>query len=123
MENIDNMEVDLTNKEIIGKGSAGVVYEVDAISCYKKIYNKDYTSIEDQAEVLKTIKNLKLSNFCKIKDININGNGYVMGYYMPIYNNQDLDIMRLPKDYLLDSYKNIYNDILLLSKKGIYIKI
>ena len=116
-----NKEPNYNKENIIDKGSSAVIYELSNNTCYKKIYNKDYIS-EDQTKVLETIKNLKLYNFCKINDIYYNNEGKVLGYSMPIYHNVDISILSMPKDYLLDSYRNIYSDIYKLSKNLIYIK-
>lgn len=121
MENV-NRELNLDNKEIIGKGSSAIIYALDNASCYKKIYNKEYVNEDGQAIVLETIKNLKLSNFCKIKDINFNKEGNVLGYTMERYRNYNINILSMPKDYLIDSYRACYNDILKLSEKLICIK-
>ena len=120
MERLDN-EPKFNEKDIVDKGSSAVIYNLPGNSCYKKIYNKDFIS-EDQTKVLETIKNLQLYNFCKIRDIYYNDEGKVIGYSMPRYENIDITILSLPKDYLLDSYRNIYNDIMKLSEKFIFIK-
>ena len=120
MENL-NKEPKLNENDIIDKGSSAVIYELPGNTCYKKIYNNNFIS-EDQAQVLETIKNLQLYNFCKIRDIYYNDEGKVIGYSMPRYGNIDITILSLPKDYLLDSYRNIYSDIMRLSEKFIYIK-
>lgn len=116
-----NKEPKFSEKDIINKGSSSVVYSIPGNSCYKRIYNKNFVS-EDQNKVLETIKNLQLYNFCKIRDIYYDNEGKVLGYSMPKYGNIDITIVSLPKDYLLDSYRNIYNDIMKLSEKFIYIK-
>ena len=114
--------IDLTDKEIIGKGSSAVIYDLGDDTCYKKIYNKDFINQDDQITVLETIKNLKLANFCKIKNITYNENGDVVGYVIKRYENQNVDILSLPKDYLLDSYTGLYYDLYKLAENFICVK-
>ncbi len=114
--------IDLTDKEIIGKGSSAVIYDLGDDTCYKKFYNKDFINQDDQAIVLETIKNLKLTNFCKIRDITYDANGDVVGYVIKRYDNENVDILSLPKDYLLDSYRRLYYDLYKLAEHFIYVK-
>ena len=90
----------------IDNGCAGTVYDIGNNTCYKKIVHHEYTNIKDRGKILETIKNLKLYNFCRILSIDYDQDGNVIGYKMPYLHSTNMDILGLPKDYLLDSYHN-----------------
>ena len=100
-------------------GSAGVVYDIGDDTCYKKIYNHEYVNNQDCLDILKTIKNLKLYNFCRLMEIK-DKDGDIVGYTMQHIYEEDLDILTLPKDYILDSYVNLYMSMDILADNGIY---
>ena len=120
MKRIINDHINLTGKKPINHGCAGVVFDLGNGTCYKRIYNEEYTNIKDKGNILRTIKNLRLSNFCRIEEIVYDNEGYVIGYLMPIYKEDGLDVLASSKDYILDSYRNIYNGVLTLSENGIF---
>ena len=105
--------------EVLNHGSCGSVYDVGNGTCIKKIFNKDYANISDQGKVLETIKRLNLYNFCKLLKIFYNPQGNVVGYTMKKYHDDHLNILKLPKDYILDSYRNIYTSIMILAEHKI----
>lgn len=121
MENVNNSLSNLDNYKIIGKGSSAIIYDLGNETCYKKIYNKNYINEPDEKTIIERIKNLHLYNFCKINDIYYQDNR-IIGYTMPKYHNDDLDILSMPKDYILDSYRNLCDDIDKLSDNYICIK-
>jgi len=112
--------INIKGKKFIEHGCSGVVFDLGNGMCYKQIFNEENTNTSDKGNILKTINNLHLSNFCRIEEIFYDSNGYVVGYTMPIYHEEGLDVLALPKDYILDSYQNIYNGVLKLSEEGIF---
>ncbi|MBP5684797.1 MAG: hypothetical protein J6X02_06040 [Bacilli bacterium] len=122
MKRIINGVIDLTGKKQINKGCSGVVYNLGNGKCFKLIYNPEYTNIYDKGEIIKTISNYRLHNYCLIEDMQFDDEGYVLGYQMPIYQEKDAidpDILVLPKEYLIDSYRNIHTGVLKLSSNNI----
>ena len=98
-------------KKYIDEGTQGRIYDIGDNTCFKKFFNP----CVDPNGILSAIKNLKLSNFCEIKDI-IESEGYILGYTMPIYHHDPkLDILGLPKDYIIDSYHGMYDGVIKIS--------
>jgi len=103
----------------IKSGSGGVVYDVGNNTCYKKIFNHEYMNNRDGIEILNTIKNLKLFNFCKLFEI-FHDSDYIYGYTMERICEKDIDILGISKTYLLNSYTNLYMSMMILAENDIY---
>ena len=111
--------------ESIMWGTHGSVKNIDDKIC-KKVY-QDYTltTIKDHVIdrwVFNTIKDLDLDSFVKLYNYTFDSNkmqiiSYTMEYYKPYFDN----ILNISVEYFLDSFKKIYNDIIILSYNKILV--
>ena len=104
--------------EFLRHGSNGVVYDLGNNTCLKKIFNRKNINNDDQSYVINTMSKLPLRNFCKLLEI-FQEDNKVTGYLMQKYQEEDISILYVAKDYLLDSYRNLYNDMLTLAENYI----
>ena len=104
--------------EFLRHGSNGVVYDLGNNTCLKKIFNRKNINNDDQSYVINTMSKLPLRNFCKLLEI-FQEDNKVSGYLMQKYQEEDISILYVAKDYLLDSYRNLYNDMLTLAENYI----
>ena len=104
--------------EFLRHGSNGVVYDLGNNTCLKKIFNRKNINNDDQSYVINTMSKLPLRNFCKLLEI-FQEDNKVTGYTMQKYQEEDISILYVAKDYLLDSYRNLYNDMLTLAENYI----
>ena len=104
--------------EFLRHGSNGVVYDLGNNTCLKKIFNRKKINNDDQSYVINTMSKLPLRNFCKLLEI-FQEDNKVTGYLMQKYQEEDISILYVAKDYLLDSYRNLYNDMLTLAENYI----
>lgn len=104
--------------EFLRHGSNGVVYDLGNNTCLKKIFNRKNINNDDQSYVINTMSKLPLRNFCKLLEI-FQEDNKVTGYLMQKYQEEDISILYVAKDYLLDSYQNLYNDMLTLAENYI----
>ena len=104
--------------EFLRHGSNGVVYDLGNNTCLKKIFNRKNINNDDQSYVINTMSKLPLRNFCKLLEV-FQEDNKVTGYLMQKYQEEDISILYVAKDYLLDSYRNLYNDMLTLAENYI----
>lgn len=104
--------------ESLKHGSNGVVYDLGNNTCLKKIFNRKNINNDDQSYVIDTMSKLPLSNFCKLLEV-FHEDNKVTGYTMQKYQEEDISVLYIAKDYLLDSYRNLYNDMLILAENYI----
>ena len=98
------------------EGSCGSIYRISDATCLKWFNGDCYN---DQS-IIKTIRNLELTNFYKIykllyDELN-NFSGYTMKYYEP----EEFDILSMPVDYTLANLTTIAKSLTHLSAKKIY---
>lgn len=100
-------------------GSTGVVYDLGNNTCLKKIFNrKKINNDDDHSYVIDTMSKLPLRNFCKLLEV-FHEDNKVTGYLMQKYQEEDLSLLYIAKDYLLDSYRYLYYDMLTLAENYI----
>ncbi len=104
--------------EFLRHGSNGVVYDLGNNTCLKKIFNRKNINNDDQSYVINTMSKLPLRNFCKLLEV-FQEDNKVTGYLMQKYQEEDISILYVAKDYLLDSYRNLYQDMLTLAENYI----
>lgn len=111
----NKININIDNLTRIGYGCFGKVYR-DGDKAIKII--NDNAIFRPNEQSLKLIKDQKLKGFYRIKELFYNKqgdlNGYSMKYYEPFYTD-----LFFNKEYLLDSLRDIYESIKLLSKEQI----
>ena len=95
--------------EVLKHGANGVVYDLGNNTCLKEKKKKKNINNDDQSYVIETMSKLPLRNFCKLLEI-FKDDNKVTGYTMQKYQEEDISILYVAKDYLLDSYRNLYNE-------------
>lgn len=98
------------------RGSYGVIYKINDDACLKNFY---YGNVFETLNVMKDIRNLNLDNFYKIYDFLFDNNGDFCGYTMKYYQDENIDIMTMPTDYLINNLRTITNSVKRLTDKQI----
>lgn len=111
------VEFDLENMLFIGKGMFGKVYKINDNTCLK-IFGVEHKRSE---KILKKIRDLELDSYYNIYDLYHDEEKRFFGYSMKYYDNSDIDILGISKDYLLENYETMFEDIAVISKKLIEI--
>ena len=97
-------------------GTYGYVYRIDDDTCIK-LFSDDFSF---DLSIIKTVRDLKLTNFYQIYDILFDSDNHYSGYTMKYYQSEDVDIIKMPTSYTLDNLYRLYDAIEKLTKKGIY---
>lgn len=106
-----------TNNHIGKLSHSGSVFMVNNDTCVKKFTLKDGINID----TIKSINNMKLDNFYEIRRLLFDKNGSFSGYIMKYYQSAIYDILKMPSDYTLKSFNNIFKSIEKLTKEGIIV--
>ena len=111
-------DYNLNNYNMIGKGYFSEVYQISDNEVLK-VYQRPafYTAYS----VLKKLKHFDLESFYKIFKLYTDNEKRLLGYVMKYYKPENIDILTMPKDFILDNYAKMYQDMIYLSYKGIQI--
>lgn len=116
--NEKGVKVSYKEENHIGKDStSGNVYLLDDDTCLKYFKN----SKDINLDVIRLINSLKLPNFYEIKEPLFDKKGVFSGYTMKYYPVFTFDILKMPTEYTIESFSNLYKAIQKLTNCGIYI--
>lgn len=112
------VKFDLKEEDVIGKGVQSKVYKISAEKCLKKLFDDEYGNYE----ILKLIRDLKLSSYYIIYDLLFNKKGSALkAYTMKYYVSEEIDILTMPVDYTLYNFFSILDSIMILTENNVYV--
>lgn len=130
-EDGSKIEYNPKEEDFISSGRQGSVFKVDNDTCLKRYFlvDKSKLSIFDDAstifteEMFEILKNLNLQNYCELYELLYNSNDpktrEVIAYTMKYYEKLKISFLFLPTEYLIESYKKIYEGVTSLINAGI----